>query len=349
MTRRATPSAALLLVMLGAGVAVGVLSAGLWVEDPPPVSLAAPTALTSIPVAMQSFDNPEDVTVEVTVPTKRDVRARVSGIVTGLACAPGESWSSGTAPLSLDGRPLLALYTSTPLWRPLAAGLKGPDVLALKDELSSLGRPVGSGDSLSSVDLRSFNELLNDNAVESQSEREIETSEILWLPDRTVSIASCVAGLGDRISQGDTLLKTQAPPSMQIADWDRADSDGPWVLQIGNVRAELAGATQLSVPAQARDFLRTSQYEVALAAAGEGTATVQLAATVRLREPIEVTAVPPTSVHLLEGKRGCVMSEDGTTYLITAMSSSMGRSLVHFATPEHPSRVSLTAPSSCPS
>lgn len=60
------------------------------------------------------------------------------GIVTWLP-APGQVVAQGQTLYAVDGRPIPLLYGAQPLWRPLTAGISGPDVQEVEQDLLALG------------------------------------------------------------------------------------------------------------------------------------------------------------------------------------------------------------------
>lgn len=78
--------------------------------------------------------------------TPTQVPGTGKGVVTALPAA-GDVVPTGQVLYAVDGRPVLTLHGSTPLWRDLALGDTGPDVLALREALAALGYQAGDASS----------------------------------------------------------------------------------------------------------------------------------------------------------------------------------------------------------
>lgn len=75
--------------------------------------------------------------VAVTAPPRPD--GQTSSVVTASPLKPNSSVDSGRPLVEINGRPILALAIGIPLYRDLVAGTVGPDVAALRSELTRLG------------------------------------------------------------------------------------------------------------------------------------------------------------------------------------------------------------------
>jgi HlyD family secretion protein len=63
-------------------------------------------------------------------------------VVTGLPTTAGAEVAAGDAVVELNGRPVLAIASSIPLYRDLRPGFRGPDVAALQVALEAMGHPI---------------------------------------------------------------------------------------------------------------------------------------------------------------------------------------------------------------
>src|SRR5690606_16748578 len=95
-----------------------------------------------VDVSREAFDDRRQVAFTAEQSTGVALTTRDEGLVTRTTCAPGAVVASGSSPLTLDDRPVVALATSEPLWRDLGPGAKGSDVKALQTELARLGHAV---------------------------------------------------------------------------------------------------------------------------------------------------------------------------------------------------------------
>lgn len=65
-----------------------------------------------------------------------------TGVLTALPAA-GDVVATGQVLYAVDGRPVLTAPGTTPLWRDLAVGDRGPDVVALREALTAMGYAAG--------------------------------------------------------------------------------------------------------------------------------------------------------------------------------------------------------------
>ena len=135
------------LVLLAVGAGGGLLLARLGTPD----VLAAPTALSDLAVDTLMWDDPRPANLTLTMGAPQQVLAPRAGLLTASTCAPGGALRSGTVSFAVDGRPLLTLATSTPLWRDLPIGTSGADAAAVVAALRELGASVDGATVTASV------------------------------------------------------------------------------------------------------------------------------------------------------------------------------------------------------
>ena len=117
------------------GTTVGVLVA----RPPTPEALKPGQAPTSAPVSQREFADERSVTLTISATGERALRSPAQGRLTSLGISAGTPVDSGQVVCAIDGRPIAALATSTPLYRPVEDGARGDDIAALNAELARLG------------------------------------------------------------------------------------------------------------------------------------------------------------------------------------------------------------------
>ncbi|WP_449282322.1 hypothetical protein [Leucobacter sp.] len=143
------------LVALIAGVAVVSLLAGIAVMQfvVSPAEIAARTAPpepgpVTAPVEERVIENTIVARGEVTYADAVDVEIDAAGgedrpVVTGHVPEIGTVFKAGNVALELAGRPVIVLPGTLPAYRSLNVGMRGPDVVQLKEALNAMGYAAG--------------------------------------------------------------------------------------------------------------------------------------------------------------------------------------------------------------
>lgn len=347
MTKRPWMGLVVSGVMLAIGISVGIVVTNALVNDTPPPTLARPSGPEFVSVTAQNYDDPRPVTLDILNPPDVELKAQATGTVTRFDCAVGVDWGSGSTNLALDGRSILNIHTSTPLWRPLTLGLKGPDVDAFKEELRRLGRSASEGTMFRREDLASFKALMT-NIGTPVSTDEVSLTDVLWLPEPVVTVSKCETRLGDQVEAGKAISTLRSAPSLTI-DGSSIPKDSPArVLRVGDLTLNMTSSTELTEPARTSEILSTSVYRSAAEQNQNLALPVRVSGTASLVEPIQVAALPPTSITTSDTSKGCVRVGSDEFRNVTIVSSQLGRSLVVFESSAMPTSVAVDGPPKCP-
>lgn len=308
-----------------AGVVAGVLLAGdqvpSWVEDS--------VSVQTLPASALHYDDVRTVVGTPVVSEPVDLLLADSGSVTVRACAAGGRLVSGTSPVTVDDRPVLALATAQPLWRDLDPTSRGVDVTALQDELIRLGHQVpatGAFDASTQAAVRALREQIGVTGVEETLPR----SAVMWLPEAEVTVDVCRVAVGARVADGDVFASTA--PSLTGLRID-APSDllaGDRVVTLGQSRAPVPATEGVRLPVVTDPtFLETvaGSAEYALLTAGVVDQPGLLTVSYALADPVDLLAVPPAALVMTEGANGCLVV-DGGSVAVEVVASSLGQSLV---------------------
>lgn len=130
----------LLAVVVAVSLTVGACA--LWLPDRAPALLGSAKEITSAPAGVQEYTGATQVTMIPTVSQTRELVGNASGTVTEDMSSQG--LTSGKTAMKVNGVSVVALVTATPMYRDLATGDKGDDVLALNNELARLGLPASA-------------------------------------------------------------------------------------------------------------------------------------------------------------------------------------------------------------
>ncbi|MFD9698710.1 peptidoglycan-binding protein [Lentzea sp. NPDC059081] len=108
-----------------------------------PAQPSAPPAPKTVAVVKTDLTDVREFKAVLGFGASQQVTGRRAGTLTWLP-SPGTAVDRGQALYKVDNRPVWLFSGDTPLWRKLdAAGLKGPDVKILKDNLGALGYRLG--------------------------------------------------------------------------------------------------------------------------------------------------------------------------------------------------------------
>jgi peptidoglycan hydrolase-like protein with peptidoglycan-binding domain len=127
------------VVTLGAAAAVGVAVSAR--DGDPQAPAATPSAANAnvATVTRRDLARSEELDGTVGFGEESPLVLPLDGTLTSLP-APGDVIAEGTVVATVDGRPVVALTGSTPLWRDLGPGVDdGADVLAVEQALQRLG------------------------------------------------------------------------------------------------------------------------------------------------------------------------------------------------------------------
>lgn len=325
-----------LLVALCLGSALGVAltrpQRPVLLRDPEPVGVVAP--------AWREFEDARTVQVQVTRGPQIALTAPGDGRLTAWQCTSGAELASGESVMALDGRAVLSLATTVPLWRDLSDGDAGSDVEALQQALVDLGQEVAVDGRMGTGTMAAFVRVVR--AIDPGAPRPavVEASRLLWLPGPTIRLSGCDASVGEQVSTGQRVADTDGPLiAAQVADHVPAPAAGARVLVVDGVRVALDDEWRVGVAALG-DVAATEVYRRHVA----DPEAVPLTGTVVLETPMRVASVPPGALSSLEGALGCVASSDGQALGVQVIASELGQALVIFEGVEPPALIAATAP-----
>ncbi len=325
-----------LIVALCLGTALGVVLTRPerpdLLRDPEPVGVVAP--------AWREFEDARTVQVQLTRGGQAALTAPGDGRLTVWECASGADLRSGDSAMALDGRAVLSLATTTPLWRDLSVGDTGADVEALQQALVDLGQDVAVDGRMGTSTMAAFVRVVR--AIEPGAPRPaaVEVRGLLWLPGPTVRVSECDASVGEQVSAGQRVAATDGQLiAAQVADQVQAPAAGSRVLVVAGVRLALDDEWRVSGAALG-DLAATEAYRRHIA----DPEAVPLTGTAALETPLRVASIPPGALFGLEGERGCVASSDGKALGVQVIASELGQALVTFEGFESPALIAAAAP-----
>lgn len=304
------------------GFAVGVVVS----EPAEPADLRAPTDLAVVPVGDRVFDDARTVTLRVTVDDVASVASLSGGRVTASQCAAGATVGSGSSTVSLDGRALVNLSTSVPLWRDLTIGDRGADVTALHAELVRLGHAAPDGDRVTRATIAAYRALAQALGAAEPVSSVIDHTAIVWLPAPAVTVGACEVKLGDPLEPGAALFELPAAlASAVVAPLPGDAAPGDRVLMIDDEPVPVGPDGAITDPAALDVLGRSRALAEAVAIAPDDP---QLSVVWRLADPLTTLVVPPSGVVGVGGPATCVVAGDGGTRPVTVVGSQLGQTFV---------------------
>lgn len=346
--RRPAPGVVLLCAVV---IAAAAFAAGLVLAPSArPASLNPATSTRSVPTSHTQFDDVRQVTATPVITPGASLTSVESGRLTASACQAGADLVSGSAPFTVDDRPVVALASSRPLWRDLVPGTSGDDVRGLQEELTRLGSEVSVTGVYDEQTIAAVVALRTSVGAAAPS-RSLEVSSVLWLPAPAVTVDSCAVPLGGLVSPGATLATTTGTltaltldrPPTGLTPGERAVTYADVTVQLPD--AASAGATTVTDPVLLTAVAAGAEYAAWLQSEG----ATPFAVGYRLSSPVEVLVVPPGALFGLNGDVGCLRS--GTVdFPVTIVASTLGQTLVRVDASPSPDRVDLVdtvAPKSC--
>ncbi len=342
--RLATPTA---LLATAALVAAGVTTGLVLAPQRMPGSVGAvPAGAGGFPVTTQVFDDARPVSVAPVLSAGATVRVADSGRVTRWDCAPGVQVASGTSPLTVDDRRLLALATSTPLWRDLGPGAKGEDVAALQTELARLGHPVTADGTFGPSTRLAVQAMQREHLGQTRPTGLLPVTSVVWLTAPSVTIASCPVRVGDPTADGVLATVEGTLESLHLAQAAADAAPGDRLLQFRGLTAPVDADGQVSDPAFLEAVRQSPEFRFTVQEGGAAAAAPLTLESV-LAVPLDVAVVPPGSLFDLIGATGCVVA-DGSATTVTVVASSLGQTFVTFDDGIVPHAVALTAQANGP-
>lgn len=132
-------------------------------------------------------------------------RAPRAGTLTTFTCTPGRTVRTGSVLASVDGKDLLAISTSVPLWRDLSPGVSGADVTALQKALRKLRPELVVTRRYDTQTRRALGEIYAKAGLD-RAQTTLRRDSVIWLAPGATRIASCNAGLGQQVNAGQELF-----------------------------------------------------------------------------------------------------------------------------------------------
>jgi peptidoglycan hydrolase-like protein with peptidoglycan-binding domain len=281
---------------------------------------------SSIAIQPTAFDDSRTVKLKVATSDKHPLNVPTSGVITAIDCVPGQGWSAGSTPLSINEAPKLAIFAQNPLWRDLSGGEKGADAAAIQRILADDGYDSPSTGQFDLATRAAWQRLLQANRIPSPYGAFL-LSDVILLPSEQVTLGACPARRGEAVVAGEAIAEIQSALASVSLD------SSPLVLTPGQRTLTIGGST---VPV-GEDAAVTERAALAQLAtepaiiAKVTTPVVELSGVYRLATPLTVFRVPPSVLVEVQDTAACLVGGDEKGYPVTIVSSSLGSTAVAFA------------------
>lgn len=323
MTRRARFSGTIFTLGFAIAAAAGAGGAAILIPDDAPASLQAAAALTEVDSQQEDFTDARTVEVQLAVTDPTPLTSNASGVVSALGTGAGLEVASGTSPLAVSGVPILALHTSVPLYRDLESGAKGDDVRALQEELVRLGYDVAA-DGYYGWGTSEAVRLLKKAIGQTDPDRSLALTDLVWLPSTTVTTTDWSATLGSTVTAGGSYGNVPGQlTAVSLGSTPSALAPGARTLTLWGQSTSLDEQNRATDPDFLSAVAATDDYAAVIAAPDEQSPT----ATLELTDALPTIKLPPTALFAVDGQAACVQSGE-TALPVTVVGSALGSSLV---------------------
>lgn len=306
MSRVMTFAGVLALLVIAVGVAIFAVPLTQYPAEPGnlPQGPAVVTAVKS------STDLGESAAASlVWTPTRTISGVGLSaGVVTAVKVSTGQQLTCGQPVIEVNAVTLPALCGDRPLWRPVKAGMTGPDVdeivqMLRVDKLLTGAHPSSNELSAAIVRWQAANGSAGTGVIEPGS--------VIWI-GKPLNVAQVSVRVGD-LTQPNLAVFTQAP-QLQQAKVAPVPSAG-LTQQSGRALFNAAGlptSTAVNSDGSVQDLEAMAKIALASAPTTSDRPPTTVAGAIRLATPITAVAIPASAI-VLGGSGDCVLVRSGAT------------------------------------
>jgi peptidoglycan hydrolase-like protein with peptidoglycan-binding domain len=298
--------AALLLLPLAAGLTVAVVA----LSDSP---LESSTHLSPLVGVVDSADRADTAATTVTVhqPEEFTVASQSYGVVVALSITAGAPLTEGQVVMVVSGQPVIAYVAPAPLYRDIAQGIKGPDVVTAQTLLSALAYLDGVDGDAGPATARAIARFNRDHG-RADDGSVLRTASLLWVPADSSAPVSVSIRVGADIAAGSELFRAVSGHPTVTVTSDPIGVDR--ILSVAGVSVTLpAGESTLG------DGDDVAAVTAALQGQTSGPGSLSLA------QPRHVGTLPAAAVVTDDLGRTCYFSDaDGPGIVIDASQGWLG-------------------------
>lgn len=324
------------VMMLAVGLGAGLMISAARTPD----GLVQPVGPSTFPVEVSDFYDAQPVELRLVQQPASELFAPRGGVVTRSVCPDASDLVSGESPWSIDGKPVLAMATKTPLYRDIGMGDTGPDVAALRDELLRLGYEVEPSNRVDNATIAAWKEAQKEIGL-AQSDV-FAIADTMWLPQTGTAIEICTALLGNRVEEGSSMASTfPAVVALELDTVPAVGVAGKRQLVVGEEDLEV-GENGRVTDAKIIQRLLETPSGVAAIATSDSEMQVTLPGDYALATPVSAATIPASAV--VGRSSSCVVDSTGVSLTVEIVGSSLARSIVSFADGSPPAKVQVSPP-----
>ena len=306
------------VVCIGLGAGVGLVMA----PAPSPEVLATPDGPDVVAVSERTFNDPRTMQVVPEVASQWTATSLASGTVRRYDCQPGVPIRSGSTVLLVDDRPVLALHLSSPPWRDMAVGVRGDDVLALQQELATMGLDVNQDGNFGRQVSTAVEATWRAAGVAGRM-TSLPLDRLIWLSEPEVIPSTCPLEIGQQLEPGTALFTVGGGIAGLAVTKPEQAMEGERVVTLDELSIPLPDDSVIRDPAFLTAFAATSQYEQSR----QGGASATLSVQTELATPIPVVAVPPSALYDTSGGQACLLAPE-SPIPVEVVASQLGEVMV---------------------
>lgn len=319
-----SPTVVVLATMSAVAVATAVIV--VLLPSGSPRSLATPEPIREVTAISRTDADEKQVQLTLETGASQPVTTSRQGIVTALNCTTGGTIRSGDTFAAVDGLPVIALATTTPLWRDIDAGEQGEDVEALQRELTRLGAGTRVDGIAGPSTMRAARTFLAARGLRLDEEAAVPRDAFAWTPSVETPVRSCEAAIGTAVTAaGELALLPPELKSARIESIPAGAISGDRQITMGEVSTPVSRNGIIDDPVGLAAISSQPQFATAVTAA-EGTPAVP--ASWSLVEPQEVDVVPPTALWDVRDGSACLQPVGRSPVLVELIGSELGQSFV---------------------
>lgn len=316
---------AVIFTLFGAGVMSVLMSSEV------PDALQSGSRSTFLPVSERTLDDSRNVALTVELGDPLLLRSGSEGTVTGTAAESGGIVKSGDEVFEVEGHPVVALASLSPLWRNLVKGDKGSDVEGLQKALVELGYALAIDGEVGDYTLRAVADLQGITSAAGIREFEsISPGMFLWLPAKSVTVGKVRLAVGQKIAAGDEVIELdRSIRSISVAQVPSDVIDAEHVLVFDDKEFTVDKSGKLVDPSSENLALIRQSHVFKEWEKSSTDGNSQLSVPLKLQTEIQAVSVSPSVVYGIEGNTGCV-SDGQRSYKVKLVGSELGQTYVQF-------------------
>jgi len=298
-------------LVLGVLLVAPALALGAWVtlnSIPDPTLSGQIVPPVVVPVTATIRQASTALVVEVVQQPPQVATSSATGTVT-TAAVTGATLNNGDVVLEVDDKPVRAMVSDAPLWRPLTSGDRGADVQRLEQFLSDIGYFHGTPNEIfDSATMQAVREFAVDIGLP-RSITAFDPAWVIWVGSEPLTVAQANATVGTAVGPGTVVATGDSGAAAVIVQ----EPQGGLGADFGAVAELVAG--NFTTDYQVHSGLITDPnavQEIAAYLAPQTEGTVQI----RAEMGTEVLVVPASSIVTNANGEVCVYPDAANNPLV---------------------------------